>query len=112
VNTVGIAVSPDAFVFYVCCAWTQAVSYLYLLSAFMFVCVQRQRQANHQSMDDEVMFITEGLKESSATVLESALFHSLRLFSSQREQMLEVESNRLCYISTLQILCLFHEHVL
>lgn len=56
-------------------------------------------------MDDEVLFITEGLKESSTTVLESAL-HSLRLFSSeaQREQMLEV----LCHALLSKFRCQLH----
>ena len=59
--------------------------------------LQRQQQANHDVLNDDVMFITDGLKEISTnqpgTVLESAL-KALRLFSSeeQREQMLEVQN--------------------
>lgn len=61
--------------------------------------LQRQQQANHDVLNDDVMFITDGLKEISTnqpgTVLESAL-KALRLFSSeeQREQMLEVQNPR------------------
>lgn len=68
--------------------------------------MQRQRQANHNALNDDVMFITEGLKEIStnqpATVLESAL-KALRLFSSeeQREQMLEVPTSCLPNLCTL-----------
>lgn len=72
--------------------------------------LQRQRQANHQRMDDEVLFITEGLKANSSTVLQSAL-HSLQLFRSeaQRDEMLEVLSPHLfaLHIYHIQFLRVF-----
>jgi hypothetical protein len=50
--------------------------------------VQRQAQANHTALHDEILYITDGFKEH-AMVAESAM-SALRMFTQKRDELVEV----------------------